>query len=240
MTPDDATPRPRRRPPFPLDGLLPDGATSQAEVLDVLRQAIITGSVPPAAVISPEVVAKHLSVSPIPVREALRTLIGEGLVEHRPHAPYTVAQLSPAELDELYVIRGVLETAALRAAVPRATADDDEAAAAALDGLAAAVTAGDRAAYHRESRRFHLALVRASGMVRLVGLLESTWNLTEPYRPMDGLVPQERAALHDEHTSMLAAFVARDADHLVAVSLAHHDHLHRVVADAVAAREENP
>jgi DNA-binding GntR family transcriptional regulator len=199
-------------------------------VLDELRRVILAGDAPPGLAIPCDEVAALFQVSVIPVREALKTLVGEGLVEHRPRAGYTVARLTTPELDELYVVRGVLEQAALSAAVARAGRDDHARARSAHDALAAAIHDGDGRAYHRESRRFHLALVAPAGMGRLQAMLESAWNLTEPHRPMAQVPPQVRRALHAEHEQMLAAFVAGDAAALREQAAGHHEHLRRTIS----------
>ncbi|GAA0895255.1 GntR family transcriptional regulator [Pseudonocardia zijingensis] len=199
-------------------------------VLGELRRVILAGDAPPGLAIPCDEVAALFEVSVIPVREALKTLVGEGLVEHRPRAGYTVARLTSTELDELYVVRGVLEQAALSAAVARAGPDDHDRARSAHAATAAAIDDGDGRAYHRESRRFHLALVVPAGMGRLQAMLESAWNLTEPHRPMAQVPPQERRSLHAEHERMLAAFVAADAVALGEEATRHHAHLRHTVS----------
>ncbi|MFJ5987127.1 GntR family transcriptional regulator [Lentzea sp. NPDC092896] len=205
------------------------GDSAQAAILAELRRCLLDG-VPPGSAIPLDEVAAVFGVSRIPVREALKTLIGEGLVEHRPNFGYTVAKLTPGELHELYVVRGVLEAAALGAAVSRARPAHDEQARAAHAALADALAAGDVRAYHRESRRFHLALVSPSGMKRLLDMFESAWNLTEPLQPMAHVREAERVALHADHEGMLAAFVARDATTLVEAARTHHDRLRSSLA----------
>lgn len=83
----------------------------QQVILDELRRVILDGDAPPGTAIPVDEVAELFGVSRIPVRESLKTLIGEGLVEHRPRSGYTVAQLTLSELHEIYVLRGVLEQA---------------------------------------------------------------------------------------------------------------------------------
>ncbi|WP_191297525.1 GntR family transcriptional regulator [Lentzea cavernae] len=205
------------------------GGSAQAAILAELRRCLLDG-VPPGSAIPLDEVAVVFGVSRIPVREALKTLIGEGLVEHRPNFGYTVAKLTPEELHELYVVRGVLEAAALGAAVSRARPEHDEQARAAHTALADAQAAGDVRAYHRESRRFHLALVRPSGMNRLLDMFESAWNLTEPLQPMAHVPDEERTALHADHEGMLAAFVARDPAALVDAARTHHERLRTSLA----------
>lgn len=194
-------------------------------VLDAIRRDIVTGLVSPGAVLEVDVLAAAHDVSRIPVREALMTLVGEGLVDHLPRRGYTVARLAPGELAELVEVRSTLELAALRVAVRAGGPDDVAAAQAAHEALRAAVEAGDDRAYHRQSRAFHDALTRPSAMPRLLGVFARVWDLTEPYRPMEDLDADEADRLHGDHERMLAAFAAGDVDALLSAASEHHDHL---------------
>ncbi|GAB2589456.1 GntR family transcriptional regulator [Paractinoplanes abujensis] len=196
---------------------------------DELRSIILDGQVPPGSAIPVDAVAAAFGVSRIPVREALMTLIGEGLVDHRPNGGYRVAMMTAREFAEIYLVREALETAGLRAAVERACADDDAQARSALRALDAAITAYDGRLYHRESRRFHLALIRPCRMRRLLHMLDLAWNQTEPLQPMSHLDSTEREQLHADHAGMLAAFQRRDADALAAVFAAHHHRLQTAI-----------
>jgi DNA-binding GntR family transcriptional regulator len=199
--------------------------SSQAAILAELRRCLLDGGVPPGTAIPLDEVAAVFGVSRIPVRESLKTLIGEGLVEHRPNLGYTVAKLTAAELHEMYLVRGVLETAALTAAVTTAGPADDESARVAYEALQQAVVDKDARAYHRESRSFHMALVRPCGMRRLLGMFESAWNITEPTQPMTHVPETDREVLHRDHAKMLAAFIARDSAALLDAAREHHARL---------------
>jgi DNA-binding GntR family transcriptional regulator len=72
-------------------------------------------------------------------------------------------------------------------------------------------------------------------MARLQAMLESAWNLTEPYRPMSRLARSEWDALHAEHEEMLRAFTARATAELVAVAQRHHAHLQQAVVGVAEA-----
>lgn len=183
-----------------------------------------------------EAVATFFGVSQIPVREALKILTGEGLVEHRPHVGYSVAKLRFSEFRELYDVRQALETSALRAAVQLATLTDDRAVVAIHDALADATRRGDEKEYHAQSRRFHRALIAPSGMHRLLRMYESAWNITEPARPMARVGDDGRTRFHDDHDRMVAAFVARDADLLIAEAAHHYTHLR----DAITGFADDP
>jgi DNA-binding GntR family transcriptional regulator len=152
-------------------------------ILDELRAVILDGHAPPGSPIQVDDVAARFVVSRIPVREALKTLIGEGLVDHQARAGYAVAQLTCDELSQFYVVREALEGAALVNAVRLATPNDDAEVAAALAALSLAVREGDSRGHHRESRRFHLALTTPSPMHRLLHMFEAAWNITEPQQP---------------------------------------------------------
>ncbi len=164
------------------------------------------------------------------MREALKTLIGENLVAHRPNAGYVVAQLTRRELAEIYLVRGVLEAAALRAAVEGPTEHDVAAARAGHAALVDLQSDWDPRRYHRASREFHLALITPCRMQRLLRMFESAWNVTEPVQPMRWLAAADRERLHAEHTAMLEAFTAGDADRLLTVAAQHHRRLESVIA----------
>lgn len=194
-------------------------------VLDAIRNDIVEGAVPPGSILEVDVLAATHDVSRIPVREALMTLVGEGLVEHQPRRGYTVTTLAEGELAELFDVRGTLELAALRVAVHLGGPDDVAEARAAHDALRLAAENGDEREYHHQSRAFHTALTRPSAMPRLLGVFDRVWDLTEPYRPMEDLARAEAERLHADHDLMLDAFAAGDADQVLAVAAEHHEHL---------------
>ncbi len=207
-----------------------EGTHSQSAILTELRRVILEGGVPPGTPIPVDQVADAFGVSRIPVRESLRTLIGERLVDHRPHAGYLVAQLTVEEFQGVYTVRGVLEKAALTSAVAQAGPADDARATAALAALDEALRSADHHEYSVQSRHFHLALVAPSRMRPLLSMLESAWNVTEPFQPMALISADQRRQLHAEHRSMLASFLARDAEALLAVAELHLDHLDSSIA----------
>lgn len=97
--------------------------TAQYEVYAHLKNSILSGEIPVGTRIIPNEVAQTLGVSRMPVREALRQLDSEGLVELRPNRGALVMKLSAAQLFEIFVIRMTLEgTAARLAATNRSAA----------------------------------------------------------------------------------------------------------------------
>lgn len=204
---------------------------TRANVLEELRRLILAGGAPPGSVISPGELADAFQVSPIPVREALKTLVGEGLVVHQPHAGYRVSLLSVAELREIYFVRGVLEQAALAQSVEFCAPENIERARAHHEELIVAVKYSDRKAFHDISRQFHRELVTPCGMPRLLNMFESTWNLTEPFQVMRAVSAEIQNSLNDDHAQMLDAFEAHDTAAVLAVARIHHARLESAITE---------
>lgn len=198
---------------------------SGPEVLAELRRVIASGLARPGSPIPLDGVAEFFGVSRIPVREALKTLVGEGLLEHEARLGYTVADLSPDELMEVYLVRQALEAAALGAAIRLATAADHARVRAVHESLDDERSATDPVAYQQASRAFHDALLRPCRMPRLLHMLDIAWNLTMPAQAMQRITEDERRLLRADHDAMLEAFVARDAPRMTELADRHHERL---------------
>jgi DNA-binding GntR family transcriptional regulator len=191
---------------------------------------ILDGAVLPGTPIPLAEVAELFGVSQIPVREALKTLIGEGLVTHRNNFGYAVAQLTSVELREMYIVRETLEAASLAAAVANANDEDRRRIVEANNVLQQAIRDNDPVTYHRHSRHFHIALTRPSHMHRLLNMLEAAWNVTEPVQSMVHVGDADRELLHADHCEMVDAFLAGDAELLIDTSQRHAQRLNAVIA----------
>src|SRR5947209_5967811 len=101
-----------------------DNVTAQELVLASVRDAILAGVLDPGARLRQEELAELFGTSRIPVREALRALEYEGLVRSEPHRGFTVTSLDADDVEEVYDLRIVLESHAIRLAVPLLTDED--------------------------------------------------------------------------------------------------------------------
>jgi len=198
--------------------------TAQDAVLSGLRTDILTGDLGPGDQIVQEVLAERYGVSRVPLREALKMLESEGQVVYHPHRGYFVAELSVADLLEVYRLRTLLEEEAIRAAVPTLTDDDVAALGDLLADIAVAGAAGDVLAMTAANRRFHFAIFDAAGLPRLTRLLHQLWDATDAYRALYFQAPINRTRVAREHVRMLTALQSRDADLLVTLHDAHRDH----------------
>lgn len=212
--------------------------TAQDRVLSALREDIRTGLLAPGDQVVQEALAERYGVSRVPLREALKTLESEGQVVYHPHRGYFVAELSIADLLEVYRLRQVLESEAVRAAVPTLGDDDVEALADLAVAVDAAAGAGDLGEVSAANRRFHFALFDAAGMPRLSRLLRQLWEATDAYRSLYFEAEENRARVSLEHAEMVAALRARDADRLVELHDCHRDNSVRAVRALLEPRPE--
>ncbi|HCS58839.1 MAG TPA: GntR family transcriptional regulator [Gordonia polyisoprenivorans] len=202
-----------------------------ANIEEELRRLILSGGAPPGTVIPPGEVADAFRVSPIPVREALKTLVGEGLVVHQRNSGYRVSSLSTDELKEIYFVRGILEQAALAQAVDRASEADIAAARGCHEQLVSATKWGDGKSFHDVSRQFHMCLTAPCAMPRLLSMFESTWNLTEPFQIMRSVSSATQELLNDDHAALLDGFTARDVSAVLDVANTHHTRLETAILE---------
>jgi DNA-binding GntR family transcriptional regulator len=96
-------------------------STTSNKIADALREEINHGTLKPSDKIIEREIAEKYKASHIPVREALRILEGEGFVIHRKFAGYTVREVNPEEMIELYNIMRFLIIQLLNRAIPRYT-----------------------------------------------------------------------------------------------------------------------
>ncbi|HVA64095.1 MAG TPA: GntR family transcriptional regulator, partial [Terriglobales bacterium] len=99
-------------------------------VADKLRDKIILGELQEGEQLRQDMIAAEFQVSRIPVREAFRELLAEGLIDIIPNRGAVVSVLAPGEIEELFQIRAVLECEMLRASIPHLSEADLAAAAA--------------------------------------------------------------------------------------------------------------
>lgn len=182
---------------------------------DELRQMILRGEYLPGGRIVQETVAAHLGVSVIPVREALKSLQGEGLVTFRPRRGFFVTEFSRDALIEICAIRSALEGMAVRQAIDRLDDGVFRAMAGALADMRAADEAADVLAFIRADRRLHFSLFERAGMPQLVRLITSMWDQSDHYRAAFLADPAHRHANHGEHEAIVEAARDRDTERLV-------------------------
>ena len=175
-----------------------------------LRESILNGVLAPGQSLSQVQLASELGVSRGPLREAVRMLQGEGLVEAEVNRRGRVSSFSIDDLEQLYAMRIVHESLALRINVPRFTKRD-------IDTLRTRLKRMEEFAGHdlrqwqAADREFHFTLVSHSGD-RMMRTIRELYDHADRYR---GLyikeVPRALSIAADEHRKILEACVAGDS-----------------------------
>ncbi|GAA3241043.1 GntR family transcriptional regulator [Actinocorallia longicatena] len=135
-----------------------------------LRDEILSGAHAPGERLIEEQICARFGISRAPLREALRLLGQQGLVEHLPRRGVRVAELSAQDVDELFGLRDVLERYAVETALPGPVSLKPLSQA--LEGMARAAESGDALTENEAHRAFHLALVGLSGHRQLLHVYE--------------------------------------------------------------------
>jgi DNA-binding GntR family transcriptional regulator len=137
-----------------------------------IRGLVLSGELAPGTRLGQVELAERFGISRTPVRESLRRLAGEGLVDFHSNRGFRVADLGLDAVLRRLEVRAILEPGIARLAAQRRTERDVEL----LNGC---ITRESRArsgiAAHDASREFHVALARASGNEELLRVLESLW-----------------------------------------------------------------
>ncbi len=197
--------------------------TLEEYVASKLREAILKGYLKPGEKLDQNEIAELLGVSRSPVRDALRKLAAEGLVQIHPYRGAIVAELSPEELEEIYLLRRVLEGLAARLAVPQI---DEERLAALEEILRAMDETEDADTWIDLNYRFHHMIYEAAKRPRLLALIDNLRNIVAPYIRQYISTPEYRQSAQASHRQILEACRRRDP---VAAQRETEEHLQAVV-----------
>lgn len=179
-------------------------------VYQALRRDIARGVYPPG-VLRIRPLAERFGVSATPIREALRRLEAEGLVQLR-NRRIMVREVSRSELDEIFAIRIVLERFAIAEA---ARIGADEATLNALDALIAEMdtaASSDLERWREANQDFHMRIYGLAGSARLLAMIDSLWVAVEPYLRLYVHAGTGLDSAQDEHRAMVAALRDRDGE----------------------------
>lgn len=178
--------------------------------LAALRRDLIEGRLVPGQRVAVDEIARALSISHIPVREALRALEAEGHVERDPRKQVRVRPTTAAEAEEIYGLRELLESDLLRFGVPVLTANDLEILNGEFRAMAEAVEEHDAAKYARANRVFHFVPYQRAQRPWSLRFISNLWDAAARYQTSLFRGAGWEQTLQDQHAAMLAAFRERD------------------------------
>lgn len=181
------------------------------DVADQIRDMIVEGELPPGERINEGALSEQFGISRTPLREALKVLASEGLVELRPNRGTRVSSITPEEVGELFEAVSGIERMAGELAALRMTERDIERLKALHERMERHYEAGERHDYFRLNQQIHNTIVSLAGN----SILEATHaSLMVRVRRARYLAIQSPERWHEsvqEHRSIMQALEARDS-----------------------------
>jgi DNA-binding GntR family transcriptional regulator len=156
--------------------------TANSVVYESLRQQIFEGNIYPGSWLREQDLVEAFNVSRTPIREALRRLESEGVVESVPFRGVKVVSLNPEDIWEEYMVRIALESLAFELAVSNMSDETIHLVEQMVQEMEGLLDERNLGAFLEINRTFHLTLYNLSGSHRLVSMIESSWNRENLYR----------------------------------------------------------
>ncbi len=195
--------------------------TLATALTDALRERILVGDWTDGEQLRQDALSQEYGVSRIPVREALRQLEAEGLVQIHAHRGAVVSRLSIDDVLELLEVRALLEGDLLRRAIPLLSEADLDHAERVLERYEAALAAQDIRYWGELNADFHLALFGPLRRPNTLAIIENIHHKTDRYIRMQLLLARFTERAHREHRELLALCRQREVD-TAAAFLAEH------------------
>jgi len=186
--------------------------TAQSIVYETLREQILQGRIFPGAWLREQDLVEQFNVSRTPIREALRRLESDELIQLVPFRGARVRSFSPKDFQEEYTVRAALEGFAIELAVSKIT----DAKIARLEKMTTKMEElldrGDLGAFLDVNRKFHMTIYEEAGSSRLVSMIESSWDRENLYRLVFLSRPASLEIEKAIHRDLLKACRRRDGE----------------------------
>lgn len=195
-----------------FDGHPPLARTASSTAAEMIRQAIVDGRLAPGQRLTEERLARELGISRTPVREALKVLQSEGLVDAAPNRSATVRAYEPGDLEDIYQLRALLEGYAARRAAGRLSDEKLLALRASCERFEAMSPADDLREVVRENFVFHNTILEAAGSTRLSGMVRQVVELPLVYKSYVWYSPEQARISQHYHRQITRALERRDAE----------------------------
>jgi DNA-binding GntR family transcriptional regulator len=203
------------------------------ELVTLLRDMIIDGELRPGEKIPEQTLCARFGVSRTPLREALKVLAAEGLLQLSQNRGASVARISRDEIDELFPIMGALEALAGEMACRRIDDAGIARIAALHRAMLGAYGRGEAGAYAKLNRAIHEALFEAAGNATLTGLYQNLMVRIHSIRFFARKSPARWREAVDDHEAMMVALEARDGPALAHILTLHLRHKAEMVAESL-------
>lgn len=194
-----------------------DDGVKAVSVLEYLRNAIRSGKIPPGARLSQAQIAKQAGTSRIPVRDALQTLAGQGLVVMEPSGA-RVAQPSAKSIRELWQLRGLIESSMIPTIIENFSRADANQLRAIIE---ASDTLTDVSRIIQANYRFHSALYDIAGLPHAAAIARNIATLLGPQSALSLRDPEVHKKSQAEHRELLDALTEMDVARAQEIIVAH-------------------
>ncbi|MEG0126079.1 MAG: GntR family transcriptional regulator [Clostridia bacterium] len=188
---------------------------------EVLKRAIVMGEIPAGTRVVETEYAERMHISRTPLREALRKLERDGLVEYVPRRGVVVRAFTIDDVKEIYTIRNALEMLTLPAIVQNATAEDIASLREKLRAMDVFDQNNDIAALSPLARAFHAQLTAISGLPRILRVIEGQDQYINRFSAVSIARETRRRAAREEHYRLVEYVEARDLDSFEALMQKH-------------------
>ena len=175
-----------------------------------IRERILSGELAEGEAIRQEALAREYDVSRMPIREALKRLDAEGLVQFTTNRGATVTKHSLREIGEIFDLRNLIEVDLFRRSIPAMTSQDFTRCAEILDAMEASYDADDVGKWGALNHQYHTALYAAADRKLSNSILQGVSLHSDRYVRMHLSVMKQREPAKKEHRDLLALAEARD------------------------------
>ena len=182
------------------------------EITIRIRREILTGRIRPGERIRLRTLEELLGVSHIPIREALRRLEGEGLVQNVPQRGALATSVSAVEVAEVYDLRRIIESTVAERAIPKITSERLGLIGQAFERLNAVPGGWGSSEFPEAHRRFHWLMLEPGGTPLIERQLTQLWQMSERYVRLAVVVGKGGPVAESQHFRLFAACRARDVD----------------------------
>lgn len=190
---------------------------------EVIKEAILTLKIDPGAQLHIDELAEQLNISRTPIREALLRLEQDGLVRMVPRVGFFVTEITKRDLEELFELRELLESHAVKRAALALTDDDITRLTRLYEENAAAMERGDLAQFLQTEIEFHSFLIDHAQNQWLITMMGSVQDLIHRERVLSLRSMENVRASVREHQRVLEALLQGDAE-LAGRRMAEHIH----------------
>ena len=206
---------------------------------EVLKHAIITGEIPAGERIVETDYAERLHISRTPLREALRKLERDGLVEYVLRRGVVVRAFTIADVEEIYTIRNALEMLTLPAIIRNATEEDIAGLKERLREMDEVMAHGDIETLSPMARAFHSQLTALCRQNRILRVIEGQDEFITRFSAMAIRQENRRTQAHEEHYKLVEYVEKRDLEHLEKLMRKHIERSKENCLAALAAQKQN-